>query len=334
MLQVLWYAGGTFQTYCAIDITYFPFGIQTCSVEVVSWSMPNSVLNGTFGDPAWDFMDLMEDHPEWALFDASYEYELRPTNYWTLSYRYRLKRKPLFYIVNIILPLTLLSFLNCLVFLLPTESGEKMTVSVTSFFSLALFVSFVHDTLPRNSDSVCYFSVYVTCQMFLSLCSTVICAIIVNVANRDQRFTFPSGSSSVPQGKGNDARSSDFSTSRFDRSSKSQSTGFDFLTRERKGGSEAINHHDLIHKEKSSTLGALYDKETVRPRVMCDRESETPEASCGGGTETCRQEAGAGRGAGHWRGVTVLLDKVFLAVMICVNLLSCLVFMFLMTRAR
>ena len=180
---VLWYAGGLFKTFCSIDISYYPLDTQSCSIEVMSWSLNELVLLSRFGDPAID-VSLMETHPEWALVGTDHQYVPRSGDFKVLRYTFTLKRKVLFYVVNIILPILLLSLMNCLVFLLPVDSGEKMMVSVSVFLSFAVFMSFINDSLPRNSDSLCLFSVYVAVQMFLSACSIAMAAVIVFIFSK------------------------------------------------------------------------------------------------------------------------------------------------------
>ena len=102
----------------------------------------------------------------------------------------------MFYVMNVVLPILLLSLMNCLVFLLPVDSGEKMTVSVTVFLSFAVFMSLINDSLPQNSDSLCLFSAYVAVQMFLSVCSIVMAATIVFLHGKDREESSASLSSS------------------------------------------------------------------------------------------------------------------------------------------
>lgn len=45
-----------------------------------------------------------------------------------------MRRKTLFYTVNLIVPCVALTFLTVLVFYLPSDSGEKVTDSVKKYF--------------------------------------------------------------------------------------------------------------------------------------------------------------------------------------------------------
>ncbi|XP_067685347.1 neuronal acetylcholine receptor subunit alpha-6-like [Haliotis asinina] len=87
-----------------------------------------------------------------------------------------LKRRTTFYILNNILPVVFLSFLNIFVFLLPEESGEKMSLCVSILLSYAMFLTLINSYLPANSDHVCFFSVYVT---LLVLISTLTCLVTI-----------------------------------------------------------------------------------------------------------------------------------------------------------
>ncbi|XP_076469986.1 acetylcholine receptor subunit alpha-type acr-16-like [Babylonia areolata] len=189
---VTWYPGGLFQTYCSVDIFHYPLDTQTCSIEVTPWSTTNDYLNGTWGDPAFEISGGIENHPEWKLTDRKTRYQLWPDSFWRIYFIYTLERKVTFYVLNMILPVSLLSLLNCMVFVLPVECGEKMTVSVTVFLSFTVFLSLINNSLPQNSDSVCLFSVYVTVQMFMSVCFIVMGACIVFIYGQDKDCCFAS----------------------------------------------------------------------------------------------------------------------------------------------
>jgi nicotinic acetylcholine receptor len=53
-------------------------------------------------------------------------------------YKIKMKRKSLFYTVNIIIPTFLISFLSVCVFYLPTDDGEKITLSLSVLFALGI----------------------------------------------------------------------------------------------------------------------------------------------------------------------------------------------------
>lgn len=58
-----------------------------------------------------------------------------------LSFQYYLvlRRKPLFYTVNLVFPCVGISFLTILVFYLPSDSGEKITLCISILVALTVF---------------------------------------------------------------------------------------------------------------------------------------------------------------------------------------------------
>ena len=67
---------------------------------------------------------------------------------------FHLKRKPLFYILNILLPCVMLSILQLSVFLVPPAAGEKVSLGVTVLLSFTVFLLMVSDNMPQTSISV------------------------------------------------------------------------------------------------------------------------------------------------------------------------------------
>ena len=56
-----------------------------------------------------------------------------------IKYRVRLRRRPLYYIIYMILPTTVISFMSLLAFLLPSDSGEKIGLGlITNHYSVTL----------------------------------------------------------------------------------------------------------------------------------------------------------------------------------------------------
>jgi len=60
------------------------------------------------------------------------------------NYKVRLRRKTLFYTVNLIIPSMLISLLSMVSFYLPTTAGEKITMSVSILLALVVFLQVVH----------------------------------------------------------------------------------------------------------------------------------------------------------------------------------------------
>ena len=88
---------------------------------------------------------------EWKLISA--EGELSKGND-TMTYKLVLERKPLFYTMNLVIPLILFFILSMFEFYLPSESGEKMTLSVSILLGQTVFLFLIMNRTPETSDGL------------------------------------------------------------------------------------------------------------------------------------------------------------------------------------
>ncbi|KAH3694719.1 neuronal acetylcholine receptor subunit beta-2-like [Dreissena polymorpha] len=74
-----------------------------------------------------------------------------------------------------------MSVLNILVFLIPTECGERISFCLTVLLSIAVFLTLVGDNLPKNSSPMSLFSYYLVSVLVISVAITlaVICSLHV-----------------------------------------------------------------------------------------------------------------------------------------------------------
>ena len=90
------------------------------------------------------------------------------------NYTIVLRRKTLFYTVNLILPCILISMLSMIVFYLPATAGEKVTMSVSIFLALIVFLQvLVTNLLPPSSLSLPLFAKYLLFTVIVDVCCIV-----------------------------------------------------------------------------------------------------------------------------------------------------------------
>lgn len=139
--------GAVLDATCQADVTYFPFDEQVCQLTMSSWYYTDSELKFDFGGGKVNQRFAVEN----GLWDIT-NLRLETLNYSRISLTVNFKRKPLFYVFNIILPIHSICFLNILVFRLPAESGERTGFSATMLLALAVFLTIVSDRLPESSN--------------------------------------------------------------------------------------------------------------------------------------------------------------------------------------
>jgi len=69
-----------------------------------------------------------------------------------VTYTIEMCRKPLFYVFNMILPCWLITLVALLGFYVPCESGEKVTMGITTLLSMTVFLMLVAENMPPTSD--------------------------------------------------------------------------------------------------------------------------------------------------------------------------------------
>lgn len=173
---------------CNILIKNFPFDKQRCEFDFMSWTKPTHVLvlNSSQRQPD---MKYFTESGEWDLTSSAVKHSRRVygNEQWDHVYFiFQLQRKSLFYSMNVIIPVLCISILNIVCFLLPSEGGERVTLSISIFLTLAVFLTVVNDFMPESSDEVALFSVYVGLQLFGSAVTIMFTIVSLNLFYKDK----------------------------------------------------------------------------------------------------------------------------------------------------
>ncbi|XP_052773834.1 neuronal acetylcholine receptor subunit beta-3-like isoform X2 [Mya arenaria] len=163
--NVIWMPFQVLESTCDVNITYFPFDVQECPIKIIAWSYSKEEVEINEGNNGI-YLDEFEENALWNLIGTSAE-EVN-TEEAAVIFKIKMKRKPTYYVINIIMPVTLLSFLNVITFALPVTSGERASYAITVFLSMAVFLTIVSAELPKNSNVVSLMAVYLLTMSCLS----------------------------------------------------------------------------------------------------------------------------------------------------------------------
>ena len=112
-------------------------------------------------------MDLsnLVDNGEWELIHVKVErnviyYNCCVEPFPDVTFFIHLRRRVKYYFMNIIIPCIILSFLCISGFLLPPESGEKITLGLSVLLTITVFMLMVADKMPSTSESISVISKY------------------------------------------------------------------------------------------------------------------------------------------------------------------------------
>jgi hypothetical protein len=126
----------------------------------------------------------------WDVIDApseEIEYIVDGTKRMELVYKFRIRRKTLFYTVNLIIPTVLISFLSIFVFYLPTDEGEKMTLCISILLALVVFLLLVSKILPPTSIVIPLIAKYLLFTLIMNIVTILNTVIIINWNYRTPR---------------------------------------------------------------------------------------------------------------------------------------------------
>ena len=91
------------------------------------------------------------------------------------------KRLPGFYVRNLLLPNALLLSLSGLIFFLPCEGGERVGFGITVTLALCVNLVIVIEFIPETSKTIPEICDYFLVSIFLSGCSLLLAAVILNL---------------------------------------------------------------------------------------------------------------------------------------------------------
>ena len=98
-----------------------------------------------------------------------------------ITFNVTMRRKTLFYTVNLIIPCVGITFLTILVFYLPSDSGEKVTLCISILVSLTVFFLLLAEIIPPTSLAVPLLGKYLLFTMILVTVSIIVTVCVLNV---------------------------------------------------------------------------------------------------------------------------------------------------------
>lgn len=186
--QVQWVPPAIYKSSCSIDVTFFPFDQQNCKMKFGSWTYDKAKIDLERIENTVDLKDYWESG-EWAIVNAVGTYNTKKYDccheiYPDITYFFIIRRLPLFYTINLIIPCLLISCLTVLVFYLPSDCGEKITLCISVLLSLTVFLLLITEIIPSTSLVIPLIGEYLLFTMIFVTLSIVITVFVLNVHHR------------------------------------------------------------------------------------------------------------------------------------------------------
>uniref|UniRef100_A0A3P9KVQ3 Cholinergic receptor, nicotinic, delta (muscle) n=1 Tax=Oryzias latipes TaxID=8090 RepID=A0A3P9KVQ3_ORYLA len=180
-----WLPPAIFRSSCSINVNYFPFDWQNCTLNFTSLTYNAKEIRMLLKEDAdeenkwtveWIIIDpeSFTENGEWEIIHRpakrnTYKHiPMESNKHQDITFYLVIKRKPLFYIVNIIIPCVLISFLATFVYYLPADSKCPTLTHVTE-----------KSLKPLSKGLVCF-----RYLMFIMVLVTVVvlnCVVVLNL---------------------------------------------------------------------------------------------------------------------------------------------------------
>ena len=154
---------GKDKTFCLMNLSYFPYDKHTCQIKFMHYALPG--VNGTqVHERETVVFQKSPDHPdeppviqngEWEILSLNLDTSPQISTMGDVTFTFamftvtlELKRKPSFYVMTLMVLSVLISLISVTGFLLPSESGEKVSLQLTALLSYSLLLTVLVDIVP------------------------------------------------------------------------------------------------------------------------------------------------------------------------------------------
>ncbi|XP_041469865.1 neuronal acetylcholine receptor subunit alpha-7-like [Lytechinus variegatus] len=183
--MVIWLSPAMITSLCLLDVKLFPFDIQTCRFVWGPWSNTVNMQDvDYFFERNETTIDRYVDNGVWEILDdTAYRteetYSTATEPFVEICYAITFRRKSKVYVVGIIIPSVLLSLSTMIIFLLPPESGEKISFGITNLLAMVLFQETVRSAMPPTGSPI--FANYICTMVVVAGASLIAEALVLRM---------------------------------------------------------------------------------------------------------------------------------------------------------
>ena len=147
-----WKSPAIFKSLCDVDVTYFPFDVQTCALKFGSWSLNSAQLRMCPENMTNRSSNYVENG-EWKVLSMDWkrnvlQYSDNAPAYEDVTLTIEIGRNYFTYFVNLVLPCALISAMIFLGFMLPPECGERISLGITVLLAMTVFQQLTYQIFP------------------------------------------------------------------------------------------------------------------------------------------------------------------------------------------
>uniref|UniRef100_A0A914CV88 Uncharacterized protein n=1 Tax=Acrobeloides nanus TaxID=290746 RepID=A0A914CV88_9BILA len=151
---------------CILDLRFFPFDNQACKMIFGSWIYDMEGIDyhphNESEQRPFGIHNCIENEG-WRILGTKVErrevkYQCCANKYSLLEFTLYIQRKPLYYLINLIAPTSIITFIAIIGFFSTSNMHhsreEKITLGITTLLSMSILIFLVADKLPSTSSFI------------------------------------------------------------------------------------------------------------------------------------------------------------------------------------
>ncbi|KAM9746261.1 5-hydroxytryptamine receptor 3A-like [Menidia menidia] len=173
---------------CQLDLAEFPFDTQHCNITFSSMSSDGGAVrlatSANGGLLTSISVQMQMTQGEWKLSSMQVQSQEGGGKGSRLVYMISLQRRPMLYLVNLLVPMFFLLVLDLASFLISPEGGEKLGFQVTVLLSISVLLLILQEILPsteENLPAIAQYFVGVFAMMWVSTLETMLVGYIAEL---------------------------------------------------------------------------------------------------------------------------------------------------------
>ncbi|KAL4236041.1 acetylcholine-gated cation-selective channel [Mactra antiquata] len=167
----------SFTNLCDFKMAHWPFDKHQCKFHFAEIDTEPGKIDLTTNEGNIESKDFQQLGP-WVYEECITHVS---NNKQAIFYTLKFSRQASFYILAIILPLICIAFLSVLVFMLPCDTGERITFSVTIILAITVFITIMKDEMPKTAQPLpilAYFVSTLILAVFMTTIANACCLVI------------------------------------------------------------------------------------------------------------------------------------------------------------
>ncbi|PAV66525.1 hypothetical protein WR25_22537 isoform E [Diploscapter pachys] len=169
--------------------SYFPYDQQNCKLTISSWTSSKSDIDYM---PEYESVNLDNFIPneEWVVVSfnvkrVEQKFVCCPEPWVLLEASLVVRRKPLYYIVNLVIPTSVITLVAVTGFFTAastsSERREKLSLGIDSLLAMSILMMMVSEQMPTTSEGVPLFGLFYLTIIFIIFIGTLFTAFVLNV---------------------------------------------------------------------------------------------------------------------------------------------------------